>query len=196
MNFETEGYTTGMLVTVTGCTTTTGNNRIYTLTAVSSGTLTVSEAMTTGSGVEGGAVTFTQAEPGIPILGFHNWSLSYTVDLHDSTNFDDSTGGRSYVTGITNWTATAEKYFLTSNNGLSTGNLWVGESCEMRLFLNYVSTPTTGNPSQYWNGDTIVTGLDHNTAVDALINQSLTFQGDKALTLRTQSQAWNLGPST
>jgi len=198
MNFVTEGYTSGMLVTLTGCTTTTGNNRIFTLTAVTSGQLTVSETMLSST-PEAGAVVFTEAEPGIEALGFFNWTLSYAGDVLETTNFDNSTGGRSYIPGITSWTATAEKHFLTSNNAITTGKMWVGETCEIRLFLNYLSstsTPSTGNPSLYWKGDTVVTGIDETTPVDALINQSISFQGDGTLTLKTQTDLWSSGIST
>ena len=202
MNFVTEGYVEGMLVTVTGCansvgstTSTTGNNRIYTLTAVSSGTLTVSEAITVASTSEAGTVTFAEAEPGVEVLGFYNWSLSYTGDVLETTDFDDSSGGRSYIPGLTSWTVTAEKHFLTTGNEIDD---WVGTAVEMRLFIDYASstsTPSTGSPSQYWKGDTVVTGLDQSTPVDAIVNQSISFQGDRVLTLKTQTAPWSSGIS-
>lgn len=197
IDFQTTGYTTGMLVTVSGCISTgsTGNNRIFTITGVSTNSLTVSEAVL-GSTAEAGAVTFTEAEPGVQVLGFYNWSLSYTGDTLEVTNFDNSSGGRSYIKGLTGWTATADKHFLTTNNEVDD---WVGETCELRLFLNYLSstsTPSTGSPSRYWKGDTVVTGLDMTTPVDALITQSISFQGDKALTLKTQTDPWSSGIST
>ena len=177
-----------MLVTVSGCGAT-GNNRIFTITGVSSGELTVSETVV-GAAPEAAAVTFTEAEPGIEVCGFYNWTLNYSLDMLETTDFCNSSGGRSYISGMTNWTATADKHFLTANNEVDD---WVGESCEIRLFTKYVSSPSSGDPSQFWDGNTIVTGLDHNTPVDALVNQSVTFQGKEALTLRTQTQAWNLG---
>lgn len=191
LNFESEGYVAGMLVTVSGCVTSTGNNRIFTISAVSTDSVTVDEAVAAAS-PEAAEVTFTEAEPGIPVLGFYNWTLSYTGDVLETTDFDDSSGGRSYVTGLTSWTVTAEKHFLSDVRETED---WLGTAVEIRLYLNYVASPTTGAPSQFWDGDTVVTGFDETTPVDALINQSITFQGDKALALRTQTQAWNLGIS-
>jgi len=189
-----------MLVKVEGCTkdlessgTTTGNNRTFTITTVSSGVLTVSEAVVKANPEASTGLTFTEAEPGITILGFYNWTLGYAGDALETTNFDSSSGGRTYIPGLTNWTATADKHFLTANNEVDD---WVGETCEIRLFINYVATPSTSNPSQYWKGDTVVTGLDNTTPVDALVTQSISFQGDGALTLKTQKQAWNLGISS
>lgn len=199
MDFVTEGYTTGMLVTISGCTnevgstgSTTGNNKIFTITVLTSGQLTVSETVI-ASNPEEGAVTFKEAEPGVPVLGFFNWTLSQTADTLEISDFDDSSGARTYIPGLASWTVTADKHFLTTGN---TVDDWVGETCEIRLFINYVATPSTGSPSQYWDGDTVVTGLDGTTPVDALINESISFQGDGALTLKTQTKAWNLGIST
>jgi len=200
LDFTDLGYSTGMLVTVSGCeyvvgstdTLTTGNNRIYTITGVSTDSITVDEAIAVTSTGEAGAVRFLEAEPGIQVLGFYNWASSYVGDTLETTDFDSS-GYREYIAGLTGWTATAEKYFQTANNEVDD---WVGQTCELRLFINYVASPTTGDLSQYWKGDTIVTGLDHTTPVDALVSQSISFQGDGALTLKTQTKAWNEGIST
>jgi len=187
INFETEGYSTGMLVAVSGCTTSTSNNRIFTITGVSSGQLTVSEPVAAAE-PEAGAVTFTEAEPGIQVLGFFNWTLNYVSDVEETSKFEDSSGSRTYIPGLTHWTATAEKYFVTTD---VTVNSWVGQTAEIRLFTKYVASPTTGDPAQYWAGDTVVTGLDETVPVDALITQSISFQGDKALTLTTKTNSWN-----
>jgi len=200
INFENEGYTTGMLVTLSGCSTGgdpdfSANNRTFTINTVSSGVLTVNEAVTTGTDTTG-VITFLEEEPGVEVLGFYNWALSYTGDALEITNFDNSSGGRNYIPGLTSWTATADKYFLTADNEVDD---WVGGTCELRLFLNYVvqttGAPSTGSPSQYWKGDTVVTGLDETTPVDALVTQSISFQGDNTLILKTQTQPWSSGIS-
>ena len=195
IDFETEGYTVGMLVTISGCSTGfAANNRTFTINTVSSGVLTVDEAVTTGTAT--GTPVFLEEEPGVTVLGFYNWTLSQTADTLETTNFDNSSGGRNYIPGLTSWTATADKYFQTANNEVDD---WVGETCKIRLFLNYVvqttGAPSTGNPSQYWEGDTVVTGLDETTPVDALVSQSISLQGDKALTLKTQTDPWSCGIS-
>ena len=199
IDFATTGYKAGMLFDLSGAGTT-ENNRIFTIDTVTSGTITVDEGITSSTGTgdtDTGEIVFLEAEPGIQVLGFYNWSLSYSGDVLETTNFDNSSGGRNYIPGLTGWTATADKYFQTANNEVDD---WVGGTCELRLFLNYLSstsTPnSTGNPSQYWKGNTIVTGLDHTTPVDALVSQSISFQGDKALTLKTQTKLWSSGIST
>jgi len=200
LNFETEGFVAGMLVEVAGCTkdvessgSSTANNRTFTILTASSGVLTVSEAVVKANPEASTGLTFTEAEPGIAVLGFYNWTLGYAGDALETTNFDSSSGGRTYIPGLNNWTATADKHFLTANNEVDD---WVGETCEIRLFINYVATPSTGDPSQYWKGDTVVTGMDETTPVDALVDQSISFQGDRALTLKTQTDPWSCGIST
>ena len=189
INFETEGYIAGMLVTVSGADSS-GNNRIFTINKVDEFEITVNEAVS--SGTDTGTPVFTEAEPGVQVLGFYNWTSSYAGDALETTDFDSS-GYREYIAGLTGWTVTSDKYFQTVNNEVDD---WVGQPCELRLFINYVAIPSTGTPSQYWKGDTVVTGLDNTTPVDALVSQSISFQGDGALTLKTQTKAWNLGIST
>lgn len=185
INFEGRGYEVGMLVQVSGATST-GNNRLFTINTVSSGQLTVNEAVSTGT--DTGTPKFLEWEPGIPVCGFFNWAISYTAEVFDNTDFCSAPTGRTYIPGVTSWTATAAKHFLTANNVVDD---WVGESVKIRLFTKYVASPSATGPAQYWSGETIVTGFDESTPVDALIDQSLSFQGDKALTLVTKTAAWN-----
>lgn len=195
IDFGVEGYTSGMLVTVSGCTGESANDRIFTITGVSSGELTVSEAVT-DSDPEPSAVVFTEADPGIQVGGFFSWGLSQTADALETTDFEGATGGRTYIAGLKGWTATAEKYFLTANNIIdSTGTPWWNSTIEIRLFTRYLATPSTGDQSQYFKGDTVVTGIDHTTPVDTLISQSVSFQGDTALALKTQYDPWSCGIS-
>lgn len=102
-----------------------------------------------------------------------SWALSYTAELYDSTNFDDSTGGKSYVSGFTGWSGSFEGFY-------STGNTAVAGSAGTVILRT--STGTAGA----WTGDVIITGMDISTAVDGLITQSYTFQGTGALATSTQ----------
>ena len=190
IDFETTGYKTGMLFTLSGAGTT-ENNRIFTISTISSGTITVSESVTSSTGTgetDTGAITFLEAEPGYPEAGFYNWAINYKVDLLDKTNFDDSSGGRSYLASIKDWTAKADKYFLSTGNAV---NDWLGENVKARFFMNYVASPETTNASHYYEGNTIVTGIDIGTPVDALITQGISFQGVGTLTPQTRDWTWN-----
>lgn len=110
-----------------------------------------------------GSVTFTSGQELIK-----SWTISYTAELYDSTNFDDSTGGKSYVSGFTGWSGSYEGFY-------STGNTAVPGSTGTAIFKT--STGTAG----LWTGSIIITGMDIGAAVDGLVTQSYTFQGTGAL---------------
>ena len=70
IDFETCGYTSGMLFTLTGASgVAAANNRIYTISAVSCGTLTVTEDIDT-SGIDTGTPTFSEADLASRYLDF------------------------------------------------------------------------------------------------------------------------------
>ena len=198
IDFESEGYEEDMLVTISGCATSTENSRIFTISAVSSGALTVDEAVIAAN-PDTGTPVFTEREPGIAVGGGFNWTLNVVGDAHQTTNFDNSSGGHSFIGGLTSWSGTFDKHWLTSSNRVShyrsassTGGSWMGSTgIKVRLFTKYVATPSTGSPSQYFSGNVTITGIDHNTPVDALIDQSISFQGQSLLTLNTKTAAWN-----
>lgn len=190
INFITERYLENMFVTISGAAST-GNNKTVTFANISSGgtTVTVATGETLVLSVnDTGVITFLEAEPGYEEAGFYNWTVNHKVTLLDTTAFDTSSGGRSYLASITEWTASADKYFLTTTNPVDD---WLEGIVKVRFFLNYVATPSTGSPSQYYQGNTIVTGIDVGTPVDALVTHNISFQGVGALTLTTRTTAWN-----
>jgi len=186
LNFVTEGYKAGMLATLGGSTAA-GNIRTFTINTVAAKVLTVNEAVVT-TVANKAKITFAEAEPGYQEIGFHNWAINYKVGLHDTTAFDTSSGGRSYLASITDWTASAEKYFLSTGNPV---NDWLGDTVKARFFIEYASTPSATDVARYYTGNTIVTGIDIGTPVDALITQNISFQGVGALTPTTRITGWS-----
>ena len=190
IDFVAIGYKNNMLFTLSGAGTT-ENNRIFTISTVSTGVMTVVEDVTSSTGpgdTDTGVITFLEAEPGYQELGFYNWAINYKVDLLDKTNFDTSSGGRSYIASIKDWTAKADKYFLSTGKAV---NDWTGENVKARFFMNYVASPGATDASHYYEGNTIVTGIDIGTPVDALITQGISFQGVGTLTPQTRDWTWN-----
>jgi len=102
-----------------------------------------------------------------------SWTLNRKADLYDSTNFDDSTGGRSYVSGFTDWSGSFEGFYSTGNTAVpgSTGKITL-------------KTSSTGTTDLFY-GDVIILGMDVGTGVDGLITQSYTFQGTGAIATST-----------
>ena len=116
-----------------------------------------------------GSVTLTNADEYVK-----NWTLDYNADLYETTNFDDSSGGRSYIGGYTGWSGTFEANYSTANTVVP------GDTGTIVL---RTSTGTSGS----WSGDVVITNMSINAPVDGLVTQTYTFQGSGALTANSTS---------
>lgn len=183
--FVTAGFEALDYITVSGAGEA-GNNDTFRIDTggAAAGTLTLigTDALTAESAGE--SVTIVEALPGTVLTGFHNWSLDYTGDVHETTDFGD-TAARTYTAGLTGWTATAERYWHVSPNYHS----WLSGSKVVRFFTRYTTAPNTTN-AYYYSGTAIVTGLSTSAAVDNIVNETITFQGTGALAITTRSTAW------
>lgn len=184
---STTGYDIGHIIQVSGASAT-ANDRKYTVTYVSSGTIGTTEAFAT-TGTDTGSPIISEVNPGKEMCGFYNWTLNYNIDILDGTNFCDAkaNGGRTYATNITDWNATAEKYFLSTGANLMD---WAADEVYIRMFTKYVSSPETTNTAHYYSGQAIVTGVNVNAPVDALISQTINFQGKGTLSETVKGNAW------
>lgn len=108
-----------------------------------------------------GAVNFGTTEIGY----VKSWAISYDAELLDATNFDESSGGRSYVAGIPSWSGSFEAYF-------STGNTAVPGTSGAAVFR----TSLTGTSDLYFGG-IILMNMTVNTDVVGIVTQNYTFQG-------------------
>jgi len=115
------------------------------------------------SGING-AVVFSTAQTSV-----HSWTVSYAGDALEKTDFDDSSGGRSYIAGITNWSGSYDCYYDSGNTSMpgTTGTitLQTGASTSSALFT----------------GEILITGMDVSAPVDGIITQTYTFQGSGTL---------------
>lgn len=98
-----------------------------------------------------------------------SWTVSYAGDALETTNFDDSSGGRTYIAGLTGWSGSFDALYSTGNTGVpgSSGSIILRSS-----------TGTAG----VWSGSILITGMDVTTPRDGLVTQSYTFQGNGTLT--------------
>ena len=110
-----------------------------------------------------GSVTFSGAQTLVK-----SWSLSYAGDALETTNFDDSSGGRTYIAGLTGWSGSYDALYSTANTAIPTGT--------GTIYLRS-STGTVG----VWSGTAYITGMDITTPRDGLVTQSYTFQGSGQL---------------
>jgi len=101
-----------------------------------------------------------------------SWTLSRTGDALETTNFDGSSGGRTYIPGLTGWSGSFDCLYSTSNT--------VGSGSTGSLTMKRSTGATMG-----WTGNVIITGMDVTTPRDGLITQSYTFQGTGLLAAST-----------
>jgi hypothetical protein len=183
--FVDAGFVAGDTIAVTGST---DNNDEYTIDTggVAVGTLTLigGDSLT----VEGaGDPVIIQTVPGTELGGFFNWSLNWTGEVHDTTAFSDGSA-RTFTSGLTGWTVSAEKWWLTGAGTANQGPA-VGDSVVLRLFVIYTATPAV-TTNYYYEGSAIVTAHNPTTPVDGIVKGTLTFQGSDTLTFVTRNTAW------
>jgi len=109
---------------------------------------------------KGGGVDFSCGKTTVS-----SWTLSYVGDALETTNFDNSSCGRSYISGLTGWSGSYDAFRSTGNTAVpgTTGTI--------------ILTVSTGTSAGGWTGSVIITGMDMTTPVDGVVTQSYSFQG-------------------
>lgn len=133
------------------------------------------------------AASYTSSAPGTQVAGFFNWTINWVSDPLETTDFADS-GLRTYIHGLKGWTGSADQHWLTTEPLSSWGA--VGSTYRIRLFTEYSAAPSASNTVYYYEGRALISGIDTNTPVDALVTQAVTFTGTLTLTYTTSSTAW------
>jgi len=114
--------------------------------------------------------------------GFFNWTLDYTCDVLETTEFSDS-GHRTYIASLDGWAATADQHWVDDGiDALRRRQAAGSDSYLIAKFYVNDSDATKGTQSGSDTGDryegwALMTGLSPSVAVDAIVDQSLSFQG-------------------
>ncbi|MHA1304739.1 MAG: hypothetical protein ACTSPI_13665 [Candidatus Heimdallarchaeaceae archaeon] len=110
-----------------------------------------------------GSVTFSNGQTYVK-----SWTINYVADAPETTNFDDSSGSRTYIPGLKSWSGSFDCLYSTANTAIpgTTGNA-----------IFKTSTGTVG----VWSGGIIITSMDITTPRDGLVTQSYSFQGSGVL---------------
>lgn len=104
--------------------------------------------------------------------GFYDWSVNENGDAEEATTFC-SDGAREYVPGLTDWDASASRYWLTD----AKFHDFVGKPVVMVFYLD------EDNAIRY-EGWGIMTGVSTDVSVDSLIEESVDMQGSGNLVFR------------
>lgn len=106
--------------------------------------------------------------------GFSNWSLDISAETADVTAFEDN-GWRAYIGTQKGWTGSADRFWGSADffDHLTAGNpiycvFYIDEDNDKR-----------------WEGLAQVTGVSPNTAVDAVVKETVNFQGIEDISYHT-----------
>ena len=108
----------------------------------------------------------------IQTTGFFNWSFDHACDVLETTDYGDS-GHRTYMAALKGWTGSAGRHWLTTE----TMDGWLATERIVKFF-----TDESSDPQLRYEGWAIITGDSVTSAVDTLVNESLSFQGCGILT--------------
>jgi len=111
-----------------------------------------------------------QVDAASEVLGIKSWTLDYTVDTLDATDFDDA-GTKAYIVGCSGWSGSFEGY---KEGGVAPLTL---AGAAVNLALKETQTDT-----QKWTGSAYITGIHVNTSHDGIVTYAYDFQGTGALT--------------
>ncbi len=117
------------------------------------------------------AGTAGQVDAASNVTGVKSWTLDYTVDTLETTDFADA-GIKTYVIGGSGWSGTFE--------GLKDGAPLPIAGTSVAIALK-----ETQDTSRKWTGNAFITGIHANTASDGIVTYSYDFQGTGALVVPT-----------
>ena len=115
------------------------------------------------------------------IAAVRNFSIELTRDTIENTTMGQDT--RSYVTGLSTWSGSADIYY---DSAASTGHLAVhtvlnptsGTVGSSTLTFEGYLADTAGK----FSGEVIITGFTVNSSMDGMVEASISFQGNGTVT--------------
>ena len=102
------------------------------------------------------------------VSGIKSWTLDYTVDPLDVTDFA-SGGGKEYIMGVYGWNGSFEGYKDGVPQTLATTT-----AVTLKLYED---------ATYFWTGSAYITGVHASTAFDGIVSYSYDYQGTGALTV-------------
>lgn len=103
------------------------------------------------------------------VSGIKSWTLDYTADTLETTDFADA-GVRSYIVGCSGWSGSFEGFKDAAPQALTTGGTAIA--------LELKESATAG---QTWTGNAWITGVHASASFDGIVTYSYDFQGTGSL---------------
>ena len=111
---------------------------------------------------------------GSDVTGCRSWSIDYTVDMLDTTDFADgaaTNSARTFLPGLSGWSGSFEVVKDGAPNALS--------------FSSSVTLKLEEDTTYFWTGTAWITGVHATNLVEGLVMYSYNFQGTGELTEST-----------
>ncbi len=112
-------------------------------------------------------------DTGSAVSGIKSWTLDYTADILETTDFAD-VGIKTYIIGGSGWSGSFEGFKDAAPLALAVG----GVVAPIALVLKENQTST-----QWWSGTAFITGIHINTSDDGIVTYGYDFQGTAGLTV-------------
>lgn len=112
------------------------------------------------------------------IAGINSWSMDYTVDMLETTDFSVS-GTSAFIPGKTQWSGTFSGFKDGTPKALGTSaavDLWLVESA---------SAAIASSEAKVWKGSGYINQITANTNFDGIVSYNYSFQGTAGLTAPT-----------
>ncbi len=110
-----------------------------------------------------------QVDAASAVTGIKSWTLDYTADTLETTDFADS-GVKSYIIGGSGWSGSFEGF----KDGVPLP--LAGNAVTIKLYESQTA-------NQFWTGSAFITGIHPATAHDGIVTYAYDFQGTGALTV-------------
>ncbi|MEG1520202.1 MAG: phage tail tube protein [Clostridia bacterium] len=109
------------------------------------------------------------------VVGIKNWSLELALDTLETTALGDDWKG--YITGLKEWTASSDGDYLVPTD-------IDGQTALQQAFLNgtEVKVKLFVDEKNYYAGSAYISGLSIEDPVDDVVNISIEFSGNGAIT--------------
>lgn len=110
-----------------------------------------------------------QVDAASAVTGIKSWTLDYTADPLETTDFADA-GVKTYVIGGSGWSGSFEGYKDGAPLGLA------GAAVTVKLYESQTA-------NQFWQGSAFITGIHAATSHDGVVTYAYDIQGTGALTV-------------
>ncbi len=127
---------------------------------------TIIALYTWANGAENDVIYLDDIRAAKVMLGINSWSLDYTSDAIESTDFA-SAGVKAYIVGGSGWAGTFAGY--KEGVPLSIGEIYGIELAE------------SATVTEMWLGNAIITGVHPSVGHDGIVSYSYDFQGTGSL---------------